>query len=127
MDFNTIPANTERFSGEIFDKYKQLINNPLFSKFTLTSNSTLIKNGQLFWKVEENDPYILVVDPEGQTINLVYSIGEPLSYLNLLSPSNKRDRDIVIYSLEQILDALTMFLEQFDEAVDKLTDEIKKL
>lgn len=95
--------------------------------FVLSSKLISIKDGKLFWSVEDDDPYILVVDPEVQTINLVYAIDEPLSYLNLLSPSSKRDRDIVIYSLEQILDALTTFLEQFDEAVDKLTDEIMKL
>ncbi|HOX96253.1 MAG TPA: hypothetical protein PLI45_02640 [Candidatus Woesebacteria bacterium] len=127
MDSKTIPAETERFPDEVFDKYKELIKHPFFNMFVLSSKLISIKDGKLFWSVEDDDPYILVVDPEVQTINLVYAIDEPLSYLNLLSPSSKRDRDIVIYSLEQILDALTTFLEQFDEAVDKLTDEIMKL
>jgi len=127
VDSKTIPAETERFPDEVFDKYKELIKHPFFNMFVLSSKLISIKDGKLFWSVEDDDPYILVVDPEVQTINLVYAIDEPLSYLNLLSPSSKRDRDIVIYSLEQILDALTTFLEQFDEAVDKLTDEIMKL
>ena len=106
MDFTTIPVDAEKFGGGTFAQFKRVINDPQFQSIVLSNNAATIKNGILFWKIKDNDPYILVVDHERQTVNLIYTMDQPTSYLNLLSPRNERDLDLLDCVLDQIIDLL---------------------